>query len=212
MQDYTMLNILLDRSHSMQLKKEDTIKGVNQLIKEQQQQQGRCSFQLVQFSKPSDWYETYVIEDIKDVPPLTRETYNPMGTSTALIDSAVKMIDVLGKNLAYTQPSERPARVMVVIVTDGEENSSVKFKKADLNGRIKHQTEKYNWQFLFLGTNQDAIYEAAQYGIKGDHAFTYLNTTEGIAAAYSQTSDILTAMRMVKEDEMKDQGYSTTNG
>jgi hypothetical protein len=68
---------------------------------------------------------------------------------------------------------QRPDQVLFVIITDGEENSSRKYRRADVRDRITHQQNKYKWQFVFLGANQDALKEAESYGIDHNHALAY---------------------------------------
>ena len=54
---------------------------------------------------------------------------------------------------------------MFVVITDGQENASHKFTKSQVKEMINHQGEKYNWQFIYLGANQDAFAEAGAVGI-----------------------------------------------
>ena len=60
---------------------------------------------------------------------------------------------------------DRPGLVIVVIVTDGEENSSTELSKDQFKELITHQQVKYSWHFTFLGANQDAFTEAEGMGI-----------------------------------------------
>ena len=65
-------------------------------------------------------------------------------------------------------------RSIVAILTDGLENSSQTYNWRQIAASIKHQAEKYQWTFLFLGANQDAIATAAQMNIAASNAATYL--------------------------------------
>jgi hypothetical protein len=38
---------------------------------------------------------------------------------------------------------------------------------------VKHEQEKYGWEFLFLGANMDAIEAARSFGIREDRAVRY---------------------------------------
>jgi len=70
---------------------------------------------------------------------------------------------------------------MFVIVTDGQENASAReYTKERLLEKIKHQTEVYNWLFLYLGANQDSISVAQQYGIAPDKAINYSADEKGM--------------------------------
>ena len=56
---------------------------------------------------------------------------------------------------------------------------------ADINQRITHQTEKYQWEFMFLGANQDAIATAARMGIHAHHAATFAVNEDDLHASTS---------------------------
>lgn len=74
-------------------------------------------------------------------------------------------INETGKRLAAMDEAERPGLVMMVVMTDGQENASSEFTKNQIAEMVKHQQKTYNWQFTFLGTNQDAFAEAQALGI-----------------------------------------------
>ena len=86
--------------------------------------------------------------------------------STALLDAVGRAINETGDRLAKTPEQDRPGLVVFVIVTDGQENSSKEFSKARIKEMIDEQQKKYNWQFTFLGANQDAFAEAGGIGIR----------------------------------------------
>lgn len=69
-----------------------------------------------------------------------------------------------------------------MILTDGHENSSKEFDRAKVMALIKHQTETYSWQFLFLGANQDAIAAGASIGVAASNAMSYAGTGVGVGA------------------------------
>src|ERR1700759_4539792 len=118
---YTHVSMLLDRSGSMASIKSDTIGGVNQFVDIQKQELGEMTLTLCQFD---NFYEVvYDARPIAEIPALTDKTYIPRG-STALLDSACQLIIDTGRKLAALPEAERPERVMVVIITDGEENAS----------------------------------------------------------------------------------------
>ena len=173
--------VVLDRSGSMSTCVHDTIGGFNTFINEQKKAPGEAKLTLVQFD---DRYEiVYNGKDIKDIPALTTETYVPRGM-TSLFDAVMKTSIDVGDRLAKTPESERPSLVIFVILTDGHENSSREFKLAQVKDMIKHQTEKYNWQFLFLGAGQDS-FQAEGIGMSAGNTFSYDS---------ANTSHIYTAM------------------
>ena len=95
------------------------------------------------------------------------------GGCTALYDAVCQGIDELGAALAAMRESDRPEDVLFVIVTDGEENSSRRFRISDVNERIKRQTEVYNWHFVFLANGIDVQEYAEDMGIAQDDAVEF---------------------------------------
>jgi hypothetical protein len=102
---------------------------------------------------------------------------------TALYDALGKTINTVGQELAALDESERPGLVQFVIITDGMENASREFTSDAVKNLITHQTEKYNWDFVFVGSNQDAVLTASTLGISAGSALTYDNATVGAASA-----------------------------
>lgn len=190
--DYTDITIVLDRSGSMQPIREATVEGLNGFINEQKTQPGYDLWTLIQFNH--EYKVVFKAVPAHEVRPLTRETFVPRG-STALVDAVCRTIDETGRRLAALPEHERPARVLVVILTDGEENSSRTFSKHDLADRIRHQQDKYGWNFVFLGANQDAIATADSYEIKTSGAFTYDASREGTQVCLAQMSGSVSAWK-----------------
>jgi hypothetical protein len=173
---YFDTTIILDRSGSMASIKSGTISGINAFIKEQKEVPGDGCWTMIQFD---DKYEVhYAGTPQSQVPLLNDATYQPRG-NTALIDAVCRAIHETISRLADLPEEEYPSGVIFVIMTDGIENWSRIYKKSDMAALIKAQNEKYNWQFIFLGANQDSIPEAAQYGIKADGVMNYAHTPTG---------------------------------
>jgi hypothetical protein len=112
-----------------------------------------------------------------------------------LLDAIGHTIDTVGARLAAIPEADRPGKVIVAILTDGRENASTHFSMADINQRITHQREVYQWEFLFLGANQDAIATASTMGIQGHNAATFDADDIGIRASVSSLSRKSSAMR-----------------
>jgi hypothetical protein len=75
---------------------------------------------------------------------------------------------------------DRPGKVIVAILTDGLENASTRYTWRDIAGRIRHQTNVYGWELLFLGANQDAIATAAQLSIAAANSATFQADRAGV--------------------------------
>jgi hypothetical protein len=84
--------------------------------------------------------------------------------------------------------NKRPGYVMVIIATDGEENSSKEFKKAEIKKMIEHQQSKYDWRFTYIGANQDAFTEARSIGISRDSVLSYHSTSRSTGTTWATAS------------------------
>lgn len=176
MLDRTEICVILDRSGSMESIREDVIGGFNSFIDAQKKLAGRCSVSLIQFD--NQYEEIYLNKHIRTVPNLNTNTFVPRG-STALLDAVGRAINNLGAKLSSLPLSERPTKVIVAIITDGMENASHEFNLSKISEMIKHQTEKYNWQFTYLGANVDAFANSDQLNINQCAGFNYQSTKVG---------------------------------
>src|SRR5262245_14698463 len=151
---------LLDRSGSMARVAKDMECGFDSFIREQQTQPGECQVTLVQFDTAG--IETsYEAKPVAEVPPLSLKARG----GTPLLDAMGDTIDRVGARLAATPEARRPGRVLFLVMTDGYENSSQRFKKEEIKGKVELQTNVYKWQFSYLGANVDAFAEAGALGI-----------------------------------------------
>jgi len=190
--DKTDITILLDRSGSMSSVVDDTIGGFNTFIEEQKKAPGVAVVSLYQFD---DQYETvYAGRAVGEVPKLGRDTFVPRG-QTALLDAICRTIDDTGARLRALPEADRPALVVLCIITDGQENASRLFTKAAVNERISRQRDVYKWQIVFIGSNQDAIAEATQLGVQGSLILNTAPSGRGHMAAYQGLGGKLYGLR-----------------
>ena len=189
---YSDITVVLDRSGSMACLVDEVIGAFNTFVDEQQQVAGQASFSLVQFD---DRYEVYLdAVDLAKVGRLDRTTYVPRGM-TALYDAVGRAIVATGTRLAALDEAERPDKVVFLVQTDGEENASHEYDAATLQAMIRHQQDKYAWEFVFLGANIDAGSVAEEIGIARDKALQYANNADGTRAAFAAVSDNLAGFR-----------------
>jgi hypothetical protein len=193
----TDILMILDESSSMSIVRDPTINGFNEFLNTQKQVPGEARVTLIKFN--STWKTIIDNTDIKMVSPLTRESYNPSGM-TNLIDTIITAIDNKGNYLARLSESERPEKVLVCIQTDGEQTCVSENTIETVRERIKHQTEKYNWQFAFLGANIDAVSVAGSYGINAVSAMSYHHSDIGTSKGFSSLSRSASMYRMADSD------------
>jgi uncharacterized protein YegL len=173
--NYTHIAMIIDRSGSMSSCWKDVMGGYTELVKQNKEEPGKCTFTVAAFDTEYELLEDFTdIKDVKD-----ELTVTPRG-GTALLDAIGKTIVTVGENLAKMKEKDRPMKVMVVVQTDGEENSSKEFKKEDIKKLIEEQTNTYKWQFQFIGASLASINEARNWGFAASNMSTY-NTTNSNA-------------------------------
>lgn len=181
---------ILDRSGSMQSIRGDAIGGFNTFLKDQQALPGEATLTLILFDN-----EYSVPQDnlpIASIKPLDSTTFAPRG-GTALYDAVGRAITDAGTQLDAS--TDKPDKVIVVILTDGEENSSREYTRYQVASMIKHQQDKYNWEFIFLAANQDAFATGANLNIKGANTANFAANAAGTRAAYDTVNALTSWFR-----------------
>ena len=186
--------MILDKSGSMQSLRDETIVNFNNFVKEQKAVPGEARLTVVLFN--TIWGKLLDGKNLKDISDnfLDRDNYFPDGY-TALFDAVASTIDGVGKRLADTPENDRPANVLFVIVTDGEENSSREFKKEDVLKRIKTQEKDYNWKFLYLGCSAEQMDAGKAIGVNSKFMMQYAPSPAGVSAMYCSVSSLARSMR-----------------
>ncbi len=188
----TELVFILDKSGSMGGLEADTIGGYNSMLAKQQAVQGECRITTVLFDNNYELLHDRI--DLQAVSAITEKEYQ-VGGSTALLDAIGRTIHKIGNAQKHTADGYRAEKVMFVIITDGEENSSREFSAEKVKAQIELQKTKYGWEFIFLGANIDAVETAGHFGIAPDRAVDYLADSEGTRLSYMVMSHIVARFR-----------------
>jgi hypothetical protein len=131
----------------------------------------RGTLSLYQFDTIHDAVHQFV--PLESVPPYELAPRN----GTALLDAVGFAVTGEGEKLAAMPEGSRPGKVVVLIATDGHENSSREWTRSRVKALITQQREAYGWEFSFIGANQDAFAEAGGIGIATASAATYTTAT-----------------------------------
>ncbi|NLE23986.1 MAG: hypothetical protein GX625_01380 [Clostridiaceae bacterium] len=188
----TELVFILDKSGSMGGLETDTIGGYNTMLKKQQMVDGECYITTVLFDNNYELLHDRI--DIKAVSPITEKEYQ-VGGSTALLDAIGRTIHKIGNAQRHTANDYRAEKVMFVIITDGEENSSREYSSDKVKAQIERQKTKYGWEFIFLGANIDAVQTASRFGIAPDRAQNYHADSAGVNLNFRVMSEAVTTFR-----------------
>lgn len=179
---------ILDRSGSMGGLEADTIGGFNSMLEKQKKGGGDIIWSTVLFDYISEVVHDRV--DIDKVSKLDEETYFVRGC-TALLDAVGGAIHHIGNVHKYAREEDRPDKTLFVITTDGMENASVIYDYKQVKHMIKRQSERYGWEFIFLGANIDAAEVAGRMGIRKERAARFHNDDIGIAGNFDVMSDVV---------------------
>ncbi|KNC84297.1 hypothetical protein SARC_03458 [Sphaeroforma arctica JP610] len=112
---------------------------------------------------------------------------------TALYDAIAEGIN---RTVEFIQGLPKtPFKVVMFILTDGEENSSKQWSKNEIASQIKNLNRApYNWEFYFAAANQDAIFSGLQLNIPYAQCITFAGQG-GIQNAFGATGKAHTRMR-----------------
>jgi Mg-chelatase subunit ChlD len=193
--DYTHITLVLDRSGSMAHMWDETKNTINTFIEEQRKVEGTATFSLVYFDH--EYGQGPIMEDINTV-SVNWEEINPRGM-TSLLDAVGRAVVETGEKLAAMNEEDRPEKVMFVIQTDGQENSSKEYTAKQLKELISEQETKYAWGFIFLGADLSSAQQATQFLSKGQ-TFSYAGDTQLYGATISRS---VSAFRTAKTHDAK---------
>jgi hypothetical protein len=161
-----LINFVLDKSGSMEEIREATIAGFNQFLLDQQQEGGSAAMTLTLF----DTHFKTVVSGLPlaEVRPLDGRTYAP-GGMTALYDAIARTMTITDQYVAANKPDQ----VLFVIMTDGQENSSREFDRQRIMEMIEDRQRTADYEFIYLGANQDAYSVGDGMGIRGGRTLDY---------------------------------------
>lgn len=185
------ITIILDQSGSMGSIWDDTIGGFNALIEDQRRVEADDPVRVTLVAFNHHIHPIFTRVPLAEVPPLTRKTYKP-GGSTALLDAVGETIHTLEARLRV----EPIKQAIVVILTDGQENASRGWaKRREEIAEMISRLEKEGAEFIFLGANIDAFEEGGSLGISRHSSYIFKSNAEGISGAYGAMSARMTLSR-----------------
>jgi Mg-chelatase subunit ChlD len=197
----TDVTIILDSSGSMLTRAESVIEGFNSFLTEQKALEGEAFLTLITFASAAQ--VVYEGEPIAQVSKLTAETYAPDGW-TAMNDAIAFGISRANqRQAARVAAGESPASVVIVVFTDGQENTSKEFSGAKglniVRGMVQ-EAEAKGWNFLFLGAELSAVDLANNYAGSTKYAGQVASGSAGVLRSYAQVSSLVGGTRMGLSD------------
>lgn len=157
----TLVCLVLDETGSMLSWKQATIDGYNEYV-DKLRGEKKFSMMLTRFN--SNKIEIGKPEPMAKATKLDDKNYKP--------DALTPLYDAIGRTIRMTETIKGYEAVLFVIMTDGLENASKEFDQKGVFGLIEEKS-KENWQFAYLGANQDAYIESQKIGIAKGNAINY---------------------------------------
>jgi len=163
-ENYLKIIFVIDESGSMQGTESDVIGGFNNFIEQQKtEHQGKITVSLYKFN--STWSRILNDLPIEEIRPLTNGDYTPGGL-TALYDTIGNAITDIENQTSYTKREYKASMVMMVVITDGQENASREYDSRKIKQMIQELEQSENWQFIYLGADLNNFADAEILGLK----------------------------------------------
>lgn len=201
MKEYVKIINIIDKSGSMNSMLETAINGFNEFIIEQKSLDGDALVSTILFD--SKYHKLYEDMDVKDCYLLTKDNYKP-SSMTALYDAIGYTIDNEIDKLGNLPLEERPVKTLCIILTDGQENTSKKYSNVKIKEMITEMKNDFNWEFIFLGADENASLTAEIMGISKSNSYAFTNNSDGLKDAYMGVNYASTVYRSsVKTDNLE---------
>src|SRR5246500_2365748 len=160
-----LVNVILDKSGSMASKLKDVIEGFNAYLDGlAQEDKVEYLFSLSLFDTQVAYRDVAI--PLAQVRKLDKKSYQP-GGNTALNDA----IGITVRKIDADHP--QVDKVVTVIMTDGEENSSREWTHDAVKALIDDKEKDGNWTFVFLGAAPDAWDQGKSLGIAAANVARY---------------------------------------
>ena len=179
---WTLLALVVDRSASMGVIREEMERGITALVEEQSRGDEECFVTLTQFD---DDFE--VVADGVPAAKMPRYRLEPRG-GTALLDAIGCTIAMVQLRLDDMKLEDRPVTVIFAVVTDGKENASKSWSRLQVMRDVKAKTAE-GWHFTFLSADESALEEGLSLGFDARSLLTWERSDQGTAGAMKSLSD-----------------------
>ena len=192
---YTHISFVLDKSGSMRGIMPQVLSSFNKFVRDQQALPGEASFSLYKFSN-----DVVTISEFENLHDMGEVRENNCDGSTSLRDAMGVAIErTMFHNVRLG--GRKPGKNIIAIITDGCENTSREYSAQTIKELISTYETNWNWQFLFLGANQDAIRRGMELGISMEKALTYSTRNTGIEEAFNACNEAISLFRLGESRE-----------
>jgi hypothetical protein len=162
--------------------------GLTTLLEEQMAEPGLLTVDMFTF-------DTQVERVCSIADPTTVNVLIEPRGSTALYDAIGISVTEFGRTLEAMPEHARPETVQVIVVTDGHENASVEWRASAIKDLVTKQKDEYQWDFVFLGANQDAVLSGVDLGFDAGSSMSFMPGAAGVDASAKSMSRYMSDVR-----------------
>jgi hypothetical protein len=183
------VQIVLDRSGSMEHLASATVDALNGFLAKQRVHPGMLRLSLADFDSQEPFRTVIDAVPIAEVLDLTERDYRPRG-GTPLFDAIGRGIERCDARVTLHPDEDQ----VLVILTDGLENASTDHDGPAIS-RLLDARQEAGWAVLFLGANQDSFETGESLSMKAGNVRNFDASAEGVLHAMSTASEALTEHR-----------------
>lgn len=193
---------IIDLSGSMSGQEADIVGGFNSMLDRQREEDYSALVTTVLFN-----HEMRTVHDrvpLKQVPRMESGDYR-VGGSTALLDAVGRTVLHIQNIHKYAREEDVPNKILFVIMTDGEENSSSRFSAQQIRKMVEER-QQAGWEFMFIGADIDAIEAAQSIGLRRSRAFSFSKQTDNFNGCFDAVGDVMFCVAD-SEDNLRDDDW-----
>ncbi|MCK5761840.1 MAG: helix-turn-helix domain-containing protein [Candidatus Izimaplasma sp.] len=191
---HTEFLYILDASGSMYGLTDDVIGGFNSFLMEQHNLDDSAYLSTVLFNNIVS--PIYHSKDITTIEPMSRNDYKASGSTS--------LFDAIGSSVLSLSERAKTNKVMVIIMTDGYENSSRLFSRSKVKRIIDMKTAD-GWEFIFAGANIDVDKVSESIGIRKDRRVHYESNSKGTRETWKMMSNMSSIYRTTGNVKIEDE-------
>ena len=144
---------------------DDIVDGFNRLLAQQRTQPGEVFVTLAQFDSEDPFELLIDAVPLREVTDMERTWFQPRG-STPLFDGIGRLVSHIDSSpMGQNDDIDH----VVVIVTDGQENSSTEFNRKQVFDIIE-RTGNDGWVFIYLGSEPQSYTDAESFAVSHANA------------------------------------------
>ena len=163
--------LIIDKSGSMYGLRKSAISAINEQIGTIRRESGNIPTELtcIQFNTDVEPMFTTHAQSLRDI---DKYQYNPTG-GTALYDA-------INYGICRIEEDDKSVSHLVIVISDGEENSSKEINQSTLVEKIKKLEGKGNWSFVYMMSNVNIMDLKNKLNIHNNNISTWEYSNDGM--------------------------------